>query len=260
MALSLAAPALAEEAEVESEAGFYELGDAPDNAMVTIEVRGDADIVSYDNADLRGIDESSIPAIIDSDDRATYGRTDLDLTAVFKPSDGVAIDVTLDTSAAWGGSSSSSSVRLGAASVILRPVHTDSFNLSVRAGRQRFQIGGAPRDYYMSGMVDGFTVDAEIVDVLTLRLLPFDFFSPNDTPESRFSAVRPGAAAATGMRGETNTYRSGAVLQTVDQLVDGLDLRLFFMHATIGGNTGPGTGADISEGGLLGNFRDRDYQ
>ncbi len=277
MALSLAVPALAQEADSESapssasgiaasqldaepSGGFYQLGGAPDDATVTVEVRGAGDVVSYDNADLRGLDESSIPSIIDSDDRATYGRTDVDITAVFAPTDAVSIDVTLDTAAYWGDSASSSRVGLGAASVTLRPILTDSFNLSVRAGRQRFEIGGAPRDYYMRGMVDGFTVDAEIVDVLTLRLLPFDFFAPNETPESRTTAIRPGGGNATGMRGETNTYRTGAVLQTVDQILDGLDLRLFFMHASIGGNYGPGTGSDISEGGLLGNFRDRDYQ
>lgn len=258
MALSLAAPALAEDAE--TEAGFYELGNAPAGATVTVEVRGAGDVVSYDNADLRDRDESSVPAITESDDRTTYGRTDLDISAVFRPSSAVTIDATLDTSASWGGSAGDSRVRLGAASVTLEPIQTDDFKLSLRAGRQRFAIGGAPRDYYMSGMVDGFTVDAEVVDILTLRLLPFDFFYPNETPESRNTAIRPGAGSATGMRGETNTYRMGAVLQSVDQLVDGLDLRLFFMHATIAGNYGPGSGADISEGGLLGNFRDRDYQ
>ena len=261
LGLIAAAPALAQDEEAPATAGIYALDDAPEGEpSVTVEIRGVGDVVSYDNADLRATDEASIPAIIESDDRATYGQTDLDISALFRASEAVEIDATLDARANWGESASSSSVGLGAASVVLRPISTDSFELGIRAGRQRFSIGGTHRDYLLSGVVDGFTVDAEVVDVLTLRLLPFDLFNPDDVPEDRNTAIRPDARRANQLRGETNTYRTGAILQTVDQLADGLDLRLFFFHAGIGGGTPEsGTGADISEGGLLGNFRDRDY-
>ena len=244
----------------EAGAAIYALDDASGDLGFSIEIRGQGDVVSYDNADLRATDESSVPAITESDDRATYGRTDVDIEAFVSPTDMVDIDLTIETSANWGGSTSSSDVGLGAASVVFRPVDSESFQLSVRAGRQRFSIGGASRDYLLGGTVDGFTVDAELPDILTLRLLPFDMFFPNDVPEDRHTAIRPDSGRPSGQRGETNTYRTGAVLQTVDQLADGLDLRLFFFHAGIGGGfPDEGTGSDISEGGLLGNFRDRDY-
>jgi hypothetical protein len=261
LGLIIAAPATAQDGRATATAGIYALDAAPDDdPSVVVEVRGTGDVVSYDNADLRSTDESSIPAIINSDDRSTFGQTDVDVSVLFRASDAVEIDATLDTHATWGESSGGSSVGLGAASVLLRPISTGSFELGIRAGRQRFSIGGADRDYFLSGVVDGFTIDAEVVDVFTLRLLPFDLFHPNEVPEDRGNAIRPDARRANQLRGETNTYRTGAILQTVDQLADGLDLRLFFFHAGVGGGTPEsGTGADISEGGLLGNFRDRDY-
>ena len=259
-----AIPAFAQDEEPEAEdaagAAIYALDDAPDDLDFRIEIDGAGDVVSYENADVRGLDESSIPAIIDSDDRKTHGRTDVDLTAWVRPVDAVEVDVTLDTQLDWGSATRNSRVSVGAASLLVRPVDTDGFELNLRAGRQRYSLGGASRDYFLSGMVDGFTAEATLPDVLTLRVLLFDMFFGNESPEHRVFAERPDSGRPADLRGETNTYRTGAVLQSVDQLVDGLALRAFFFHAGIGGGfPDQGTGSDITEGGLLGNFRDRDY-
>lgn len=241
--------------------------DAEETPLFQVEARAVGQAVAFDNMDFMTLDESSMQDIQDTDDRTTFGRTNLDVTAFVSPVERVEIDLTLEVGASWGSAVQDSGVDLGAASARVYVVDEDAFRLSARAGRQRFEIGGAPRDYYMRGMVDGFTVDAEVVDVLTLRVLAFDFFFPQEYPEARSSAgadsilfARAQGEAPAGQRGETNTYRTGAVLQTVDQLVDGLDIRAFFFHATISSShRDEGTGSDISEGGLLGNFRDRDY-
>ncbi len=246
------------------ESGTYALSERPAGASAfAIEASAVGQIVSFDNADLAELDESNNDAIQDTDDRTTFGRTFVELTAIAQPVDAVTLDLTLDAFGSWGSSSNDSSVALGAASASIDVVDTDTFRLGVRAGRQRFGIGGAPRDYYLNGMVDGFTFDAEVVDILTLRVLAFDMFHPQERPEFGGDVLfaRPQGEVPRGQRGETNTYRTGAVLQTVDQLVEGLDVRAFFFHATVGGTSREnGTGSDISEGGLLGNFRDRDYQ
>lgn len=260
----LAGPQSGEGAEQGPGVGtWYPIGEAPEErALFSVETDASAQLVSFDDADLMALDESSMGAIQDTDDRTTFGRTWMTITGVVAPVEQVAMDVTLAVGASWGGVLLDSAVALGAASVDARIVDTDAFDLSVRAGRQRFGIGGAPVDYYLDGMVDGFTVEAEAVDVMTLRVLAFDLFFPQEYPEYGHSVFysRPQAEAPAGQRGETNTIRTGAVLQTVDQLVEGLDVRAFFFHASVGGtDRGQGSGSDISEGGLLGNFRDRDY-
>lgn len=245
--------------------GWYPEGSGDsyeDTPLFAVEVAASGQVVSFENADFMPLDESDVETIQDTDDRTTFGRTWLTLSGSANPVEPVEIDLTLEVGASWGAVGSDSEMGLGAASANVFLFDGDAFRLSTRAGRQRFEIGGAPDDYYLKGTVDGFTVEAEVVDVLTLRVLAFDLFFPQEYPEAGHSVFysRPQGENPAGQRGETNTYRTGAVLQSVDQLVDGLDLRAFFFHATIAGSQREyGTGSDISEGGLLGNFRDRDY-
>lgn len=247
-----------------AESGVYAIGDQPDGDLFySVEMDATGQVVSFDNADLAALDESNNDAIQDTDDRTTFGRTFVAITGEASPIEQVTLDLTLDAYASWGSAAADSTVGLGAASAQIDVIDTDDFRLGVRAGRQRFGIGGASRDYFLNGMVDGFTMEAEVVDILTLRVLAFDLFYPQERPELGGDVLfqRPQGEVPRGQRGETNTYRTGFVLQTVDQLVEGLDIRAFFFHATVGGSTREnGTGSDISEGGLIGNFRDRDYQ
>ncbi|MFT4702863.1 MAG: hypothetical protein ACI81R_000550 [Bradymonadia bacterium] len=237
------------------------LDETNDDALVRIRVQSTSTMAGMNNRDLRPLEETTVQSIIDSDDRQFFGESDLRLELDFAPSESVHFEAALGVDAAWRDSqvqrrASGQPMQLVLANTTVQHDLGGSVSVSATFGRQRFGIGHAPRDYVLNGLVDGLTGTVDFGDVGALRVLAFDLFSAGADFESGLFAYKSGMEPVTNFRGETNTYRSGAIFE--NSVVAGLDLAAYWFYATVAGSGIENTGSDVSLGGTTGNFRDRD--
>lgn len=241
--------------------------DAPRAVGLNWSVRASSEVVSYDNRDLRERDETTDQAIVDTDDRRTFGYSDINFTLGFRPSHLVGLDSQFQYNVLWKedqlGRQAGTSGSLGVyqLNALWEPFNTDDLQVQVRVGRQAFTIGGVPRDYFLQGTADAVTALVDLRQYGALRILGFEIFGSNDLPETGYQFYRSGRQTLFGQRGETNTYRVGGVYELDPQDTSlGIMARAYFFHASVGGGAAGDTGSDLSYGGALGNFRDADYQ
>ena len=227
-----------------------------------------SEVHSFENRDLQELDESTDQRVIDTDDRRTFGHTDITATVAYRPDTRLKFDTQLKYDLLWrddglGRSSNSPGVfnvyRLSAAYDLAK---SDAFSLKLKVGRQPFSIGGVPKDYMLSGTLDAVVLNADFGDFGGLRILAVDFFGGHDQPVSGYQFFRDGSETVFGLRGDTNTLRHGAIYEYDRKLAEGqhFDLKAYYFYASIGGGPIDESGADITYGGTLGNFRDNDYQ
>lgn len=226
-----------------------------------------SEIHTFENRDYQELDESTDQRVIDTDDRRTFGHTDIAMTAVYRPTPRLRLDTQMKYDLLWRDDGLGRTTNRGSIFNVWRLnasydlVDTDSFDLTLKVGRQPFSIGGVPRDYMLSGTLDAVVFKAGFGDFGGLRILAVDFFAGHDQPVSGYQYFRDGSDTVFGLRGETNTIRHGAVYDYTRKF-DGnrIDLKAYYFYASIGGGPIDETGADITYGGTLGNFRDNDYQ
>jgi hypothetical protein len=236
-------------------------------------------VVSYNNLDFRFREEFSDQRILDSDDRTTFAY--LRVGAVLEHTISDELDVNFDLShrALWGGDDIGTINAYGGI-VYVRALHTDwapnggvanddqepgSHVLLVRVGRQRFSLGGNPgqdyvwdrsSDYVWDEIGDGIRVDVPLGDVGYVQLVPLSIVSQaGDTANTNWADMKARSETEYNFRGDNLTTRGGVVL-VLDGLVEGLDLRPYFVYTDM---SAKGSGADISYDGMLGNFADNDY-
>lgn len=217
------------------------------------------------NFDFRENDNSSQQAAIDSDDALSYGLTQLLAGMELKINDRVSVQMSIVNNGVWGSGSLSglaedNTLLVNTLFFDWALVDVPGVKLTARVGRQFYGIGGAPRDYFFRDVVDGVTLNAEFGQGGALRVLVADIVGAQRRPdEVDFYTRAASGTSGQNFDGATNTYRTGAVYENT-KLVDGLDLRAFGYMAFIGaGQPGLGSGSDLSFGGGLGNFRDKDY-
>ena len=237
-------------------------------SALKISVKASTGIHATDNKDLRALDESSDRAIIDSDDRRNFGHSDISasLTYQVKPDTDVRVQTRFST--IWKddmlgrSAGSSGDLRFYQLNLGYTAYSSSNFELSVRMGRQPFSIGGVSRDYMLSGTLDAITATADFRSAGRLRILGLDFFGGNSLPETGYRYYRDGRQTTYNLRGETNTLRTGLVyeLDKASQPNLPIEARAYYFYATIGGGPIEESGSDITYGGALGNYRDRDYQ
>ena len=233
---------------------------------LTVKVRSSTGVYFTDNADLRELDESSDRAVIDTDDRHLFGHSDVSADLTYVADRFIQYNASFRYDLPWKddqlGRSSGSKGALGvyALNVGYTAVKKKGYELSFRFGRQPFQIGGVPRDYILAGTLDAVTSTIDMARAGRLRILGVDFFGGNALPESGYRYYRDGRNHLY-LRGETNTHRTGAVYE-FDQEATGLPIEIkgYYIYATIGGGPIEESGSDITFGGALGNYRDADYQ
>jgi hypothetical protein len=236
--------------------------DAPEDLELEFKMR--SEFHAFDNLDLRALDESSDQAIIDSDDNHNFAYSSLSAFIGYQVNSSTRVNIGLSHNGMWGEDQIGREAELVGAlgfshlSIIYDAVDTDNFSLNFSLGRQPFEIGGVPRDYILSDLVDALVVTADMGIGGALRILAVDFFTNHDLPDAAFARYIGGSESFRGLRGDTYTLRTGAIYEN-DDIVDGLDLRLFAFHADIGGGRIDETGADVSFGGTLGNFSDNDF-
>ena len=233
-----------------------------------IGIEASSEIHAIDNLDGRAIDESSDQAVIDSDDRRDFGHTDLAATVRYRAHRDVWLDAQAKYDVFWRddqlGRSANDSGDLGIYQLFFTQTLADTadFGATLRMGRQPFRIGGVPHDYMLEGTLDAITAELDFRGLGRVRVLAIDFFAGNDLPERGYQYYRPGSETVFGLRGETNTLRSGAVYEIDGDAIEGLPItaKAYYFYASIGGGPIEESGADITYGGVLGNFRDNDYQ
>ena len=232
-------------------------------APLSVKVRSSTGLYQMENRDFRALDESSDRAIIDSDDRRLFGHTDVAAEIGYRVRADLRFDAELKYDVLWRddqlgrAAGSTGDLNVYRLNVTYDLVKTPGFGLQLTMGRQPFSIGGVDRDYVLAGTLDAVVAKADFGGAGAIRVLAIDFFGGNSLPQNGYQFYRAGRETSYNLRGETNTLRSGAIYE-ID--VAGLDARAYYFYATIGGGPVEESGADITYGGALGNFRDRDYQ
>ena len=226
-----------------------------------------SEVLSYDNRDYQELDEATDQRVIDTDDRRTFGHTDVIASVSYRPEPRLKFDAQIKYDLRWrddslGRAGKSGVVNLYRLNATYDLVQSEAFNLKLKIGRQPFKIGGVPTDYMLSGTLDALVFEANFGKFGGLRVLAVDFFGGHDQPVSGYQFYRDGSETVFGLRGETNTLRHGAIYDFDYKIAEGqrLDLKAYYFYASIGGGPIDESGADISYGGTLGNFRDNDYQ
>ncbi len=227
---------------------------------------------TMNNLDLRRLDESSDQAIIESDDRNTFGYSGVSVGLDYELLERTEFNFGGIHSALWGND------QLGRASsfqnflwIYQLSVEWDiieereNLELETEIGRQEFKIGGVDKDFFFHDTIDGVTVELDLGDFGAFKMLPFDFYSANSRPANvEFANYLGGDGTVQRFRGDTNTFRFGGVYENTEW-IEGLELRAFGFYADIGASTRNGegseaaTGADRTFAGSLGNFSDRDF-
>ena len=261
------APAAAEEAVA---APLAELPIAP--AAVAskalhydVTFRASSLVQGYNNLDLRPFDGSSDATVRDTDDKSMFGYSDAGAHIVARPSDRLSLTLDGEVETQWPAfvlnSSPTAIVSLYGLSLGVSLFEHGGVSADLSMGRQPFTLGGVPKDYIMSGSVDGLVATIGLGSAGRLRLVPFDFFSGQELPEAGYTRYATGRDTTFGFDGDNFTYRSGLAYDgAITSAAQRLDLGAYYFFAGIGGSDYTGSGADISYGGQLGNFSDGDYQ
>ena len=219
---------------------------------------------TFDNLDLQSLVERTDQDIINTDDRSTFAYSSIFGRANYKPSSDLEINVAFGHNGLWSEDQLGSEAQalgvflFGELSFTYTPVKTEGFELSTTIGRQPFRIGGVPRDYVLDDLLDAVVLKLDFGKAGRLRVLVADFYAANDLPSASFVRYVGGREATLGLRGDTWTYRNGLVYEN-DSAIDGLEAKVYGFYADIGGGPIVETGADLSEGGTLGNFSDNDW-
>ena len=224
--------------------------------------------IARDNLDFRSRDEDTILDVYDTDDRLTYGAGQARAGLTYRPVDQVSLDVGVGHNGLWGGDSlrsvsNTNTLFVDTLYFTWTPIETEAFALTLRTGRQYFEIGGAGdfggqrRDYFFWDVVDGVTMDLDFGMAGKLRLLGLDIVGLQQRPdEVDFISRQSVPSADPNFRGDTSTYRVGGVYEFTE--LGGLEARAFGFYADVGAGDIASTGADRCFGGSLCNFADND--
>ena len=222
-------------------------------------------VQSYNNLDLRAFDGASDATVRDTDDKTLFGYSDAGAHLVVRPSERLSLTLDGEVETQWPAfvlnSSPTAIVSLYGLALGVRLAETEGFSADLSMGRQPFTIGGVPKDYMLSGSVDGLVATLDFSGAGRLRIVPFDFFSGQELPEAGYTRYATGRDTTFGFDGDNFTWRTGGAYDgRVSLPAQQIDLGGYYFFAGIGGSDFTGTGADISYGGQLGNFSDGDYQ
>ncbi len=231
-----------------------------------LEVRGgfEAEWHEYDNLDLRALDESSDQAVLDSDDRNSFAFTGVRLELGYKVDNKTRLVVGASHRGLWGNDQIGNVNQFGgllyftSLYVDYAPGGLKKGAVNIRVGREYFQIGGlgGARDYVLADVLDQIRVTIKTGDAGRFELIPATVVgSSSENDNANFvSFIGQNTTQTFGFRGDHMTRRHGALY--IFDGVEGLDARAYAFYTDVGAL---GTGSDISDEGLLGNFSDNDW-
>jgi hypothetical protein len=218
---------------------------------------------TYDNLDFRALDESTDQAIFDSDDKASFAFSGLQLDLGYQPDPTVRFVLGASYRGMWGGDQFGAITRFNSllyftSAYVEWTPDKIAWRPRFRVGRQRFDLGGigGAREYVFADVIDAVRADLPLGKLATLTVLPVDVvgLSVDNDDVTLTNFVGRAQSSVFGFRGDRMTTRHGAML-TVNPVKD-LDTRAYFFYTDI---AAAGTGSDISYNGRLGNFSDNDW-
>lgn len=231
----------------------------------------DLEAHEFNNLDFRPLDESADQAILDSDDRSGFIFSGIGVQLDYEVDETADITVGASHRGLWGTDQLGGTNAFGgwiyftSAFVDYHPWGEDG--VTFRLGRQPFELGGlaGTRDYVWADINDMILVDIPAGNLGRLTLIPVDVAAstPNTDDVTFAGYVASSTRSPWNFRGKNRTLRHGAVfkLEKPDSALRGTAYA-FFTNVGAGGarrDGTPGTGADISYAGELGNFADNDW-
>ena len=240
-------------------------GEPTKELPLTLDFSLRSEVHAFENLDLQNLDESTDQAIINTDDRATFAYSSIFARANYRPTSDLELNIAFGHNGLWSEDQLGRDAR--ALGVLLfnelaftyTPFDTEGLKFSTSIGRQPFRIGGVPRDYILDDVLDCAVLQLDLAAAGRIRVLAADFYTSNDLPSAAFVRYVGGQTAVLGLRGDTYTFRSGAVYENENAALDGLVAKAYGFYADLGGGPIDETGADLSYGGSLGNFSDNDW-
>ena len=232
-----------------------------------LEVRGmfESEWHEFNNLNFRRLDESSDQAILDSDDRGNFAFTGVSLELGYQADASTRIVVGTSYRGLWGADQIGNTNRFGGW-LYFTGLYVEwkpqgwGYQPRVRLGRQRFDLGGqgGAREYIMGDILDMLRVDFPIPGIGTIITIPIDVFglSIENDDVNFISFIGQSNRQLFGFRGERMTRRHGGVFVFNPDFAPELDVRTYGFYTHVGAL---GTGSDITYGGRLGNFSDRDW-
>lgn len=236
----------------------------------------------FNNTDLRKLDESTVATIQNTDDKMTLAFSRFYVNLFFPLTDDLYFRVDIFKNGFWGhdqlaGASSNNSSSS-------TPVGADPFNfgelylhyiiwknerndVSIKIGRQFFEIGGEIYDYFLKDYLDAVTVNYANSMIGGFRVMAFDAFQLGADPTLHANYVRFFSHDNQRVRyfdGDTNVLRAGFVYDSRNLLNwkgplsgDMLQNKLYAFGARYGAVSRGGS--DRSNLGASGNFADNDF-
>ena len=238
-----------------------------------LEVRIGLDLEWHEvnNVDFRRLDETTDQNILDSDDRTGFSFTGVNLDLEYQVDETLTFDLGASHRGLWGtdqlGTTNSFGGWLYFTSVFVDWHPKGEDGVHFRIGRQPFEIGNlsGTRDYLWADINDMVRVDVPVRGFGSLVLVPIDVVgsTPGADDVNFAGYIASSTTSPWNFRGRNRTLRSGGLLRLERE---NLPIRAttygFFTAVGAGGarrNGRPGTGADISYAGELGNFADNDW-
>ncbi|MCX7632502.1 MAG: hypothetical protein N2Z22_04120 [Turneriella sp.] len=241
-----------------------------------------AEGAGYNNTDLRRLDESTIATIQNTDDKMTFAFSRFYVNWFFPLTDDLYFRVDVFKNGFWGhdqlgGSSSnnnSASTPIGADPFNFGELHVhyvifknERHDLSLKIGRQFFEIGGELYDYFLKDFLDAVTFHYASSYLGGFRILAFDAFQMGADPTLHANYVRFFSHDNQRVRffdGDVNVLRAGFVWDSRNILNwkgpltgDLLQNKIYAFGARYGAVSRGGS--DRSNLGASGNFADNDY-
>lgn len=223
------------------------------------------------NLNFRRLDESTDQNILDSDDRSGFAFTGVNFELDYEVDDTVNIMFGGSHRGLWGTHQIGTTNQFGGwmyfTAVFLDWHPWGKDGTHIRIGRQPFQIGNlaGTRDFAWADINDMIRVDVPIKGFGSFTAIPVDVVgSTPGVDDVNFAGyIASSTESPWNFRGQNRTLRTGGLLRFHQ---DDSPFRLtgygFFTAIGAGGarrDGRPGTGADISYAGELGNFADNDW-
>jgi hypothetical protein len=224
------------------------------------------------NLDYRKLDERTDQLILDSDDRTGFAFTGINMDVDYEVDDNVDVSIGASHRGLWGTDQLGTTNRFGgwiyvtSLYVDWRPSGSPD-GVTIRIGRQNWEIGGlaGTRDYTWADINDMVRIDIPLSGVGRLTLIPVDVAAstPNADDVNFAGYIAQSTRSPWNFRGRNRTTRHGAIFRLErDALPIAATAYGLFTAVGAGGarrDGTPGTGADISYAGELGNFADNDW-
>ncbi|MCB1201151.1 MAG: hypothetical protein KDK41_10930 [Leptospiraceae bacterium] len=239
---------------------------------------------TFNNGDLRQLNDSNQAAINDTDDRVSVIYSRLFLNFYFPLTETLYFRFDVFKNGFWGGdqlsgastNNNAASTSVGADPFAFGELYLEDIlfknqrmELSTRIGRQFFEIGGGvANDFYLRDYLDAVTLNFSDGLLGTFRLLLIDVYQMAGDATIHVNYVRFFSHDNRRVRnfdGDVNTFRSGLVYESRNILnwksagSDATELiaRGYGFFARFGAVQS--TGSDRSNLGSTGNFADSDY-